>query len=220
MDTQQKLETISQVREEASSCPRCELAKTRKRVVFGEGDVDAQVMLVGQGPGPTDEEAGRPFAGPAGALLDKLLEGAGLDRKKLWITNVIKCWAIEEKGGRKSTRAPNAIEMKACRLWLDQELEIVNPRIIVCIGGPAAQGIIDKNFRISQDRGKWYDLEDGRKAIAILHTAFVLRLKNSDPEAYERALETIKSDLQLVVKALSEPLQDKPKPQPKQLELF
>src|ERR671934_579229 len=139
MDKQHRMDAL---RAQALTCPGCPNRATRFRVVFGEGDVNAKAMLVGQGPGVVEEQIGRPFVGPAGALLDRALAEAGLQRGQLWLTNVIKCRAVKQEKGRLLDRAPSAAELRACRPWLNQELTIVQPRIIVCVGVPAAHALI------------------------------------------------------------------------------
>lgn len=183
---------------EASTCPRCHLAQTRTQVVFGEGSVEAEIMIVGQGPGVVEDETGRPFVGPAGALLDRALEEAGLRREQLWITNVIKCRATKEEKGRISDRPPHAGEVKACRPWLEGELTTVRPKIIVCVGTPAAQALIDKKFKMSQEHGQWREGPHGSQALATFHPAYVLRLKGVDEQAYQRTWQALVEDLRKV----------------------
>jgi DNA polymerase len=173
-------------------------------VVFGEGDVDAEVMLVGQGPGVVEEQTGRPFAGPAGRLLDQALAEAGLQRERLWLTNVIKCRAVKSEKGRLVDRAPSAAELKACRPWLEGELAIVQPSIVVCIGVPSAKALIDKKFRLSEEHGQLREGPDGSRRMAVFHPAYVLRLRGVDQQAYERTWRALVADLQAVAAALQE----------------
>src|SRR5918999_5233019 len=199
MDRQKRMEEL---RTRALTCPGCPNKATRFRVVFGEGDVDANVMLVGQGPGVVEEQTGRPFAGPSGRLLDQALTEAGLRRDKLWLTNVIKCRAVKVEKGRIADRAPSAAELKACRPWLDGELAIIRPRIIVCIGVPSAKALIDKKFRLTEEHGQLRDAPDGTRRMAVFHPAYVLRLRGVDQEAYERAWHALLEDLKQVPTAL------------------
>lgn len=199
-----KQERMAALRIKALSCPACPNLQTRRRVVFGEGDVNAKVVLVGQGPGVVEEETGRPFVGPAGALLDRALAEAGLDRKRLWITNVIKCRAVKEEKGKLVDRAPYAAEIKACRPWLEGELEIIRPKIVVCLGTPAAQALIDKKFKLSEEHGRFRDGSGGVRFIATFHSAYVLRLRSVDLEAYERTWRALVDDLKKVALALRE----------------
>lgn len=194
---------MEELRRRALECPTCPNRKKRLQVVFGEGNPEAKIMVVGQGPGEVEERLGRPFVGPAGALLDKVLEQVGLKREALWITNIIKCRATKIEGGRIKDRPPNAAEKRACRPWLEGEMAIVRPKIIVCVGAPAAQELIDKEFKISQDRGKWFEAH-GARAIATFHPAYVLRLRAVDRAAYEATLEALVSDFRKVAEAAKE----------------
>jgi DNA polymerase len=195
MDRQKRMEEL---RTQALTCPGCPNKVTRFRVVFGEGDVDAGVMLVGQGPGVVDEQTGRPFSGPSGRLLDQALTEAGLRRDKLWLTNVIKCRAVKTEKGRIVDRAPSAAELKACRPWLNGELAIIQPRIIVCIGVPSAKALIDKKFRLSEEHGQFWEGDDGTRRMAVFHPAYVLRLRGVDQEAYAHTWQALLEDLKKV----------------------
>jgi DNA polymerase len=197
-----KLQRMEALRTQALVCPGCPNKGTRLRVVFGEGDVDARVMLVGQGPGVIEEQSGRPFAGPSGRLLDQALAETGLVRSKLWLTNVIKCRAVKSDKGRLVDRAPSAAELKSCRPWLDGELEIIKPEIIVCIGVPSAKALIDKKFKLSEEHGQFRQGPDGIRRIAVFHPAYVLRLRSVDQQAYERTWKLLTEDLKLVAAAL------------------
>jgi uracil-DNA glycosylase len=199
MDTQQRMDEL---RTQALTCPGCPNKDTRLRVVFGEGEVQANVMLVGQGPGVVEEQTGRPFAGPSGRLLDQALAEAGLKRDELWLTNVIKCRAVKVEKGRVVDRAPSAAELKTCRPWLDGELDIIQPKVIVCIGVPAAKALIDKKFKLSEEHGQLRDVPDGTRRMAVFHPAYVLRLRGVDQEAYERTWHALLEDLKQVPTAL------------------
>jgi uracil-DNA glycosylase family protein len=201
MDKQQQMEAL---RTQALTCPGCPNRDTRLRVVFGEGDVNAKVMLVGQGPGVVEEQTGRPFAGPAGRLLDEALAEVGLERSKLWLTNVIKCRAVKTEKGRVADRAPSAAELKACRPWLDGELDIIQPGIIVCIGVPSAKALIDKKFKLTEEHGQMREQPDGTRRTAVFHPAYVLRLRSVDRQAYERTRRALITDLRTVVAAMKE----------------
>jgi uracil-DNA glycosylase family protein len=199
MDKQKRMEEL---RTQALTCPECPNKATSFRVVFGEGDVHANMMLVGQGPGVIDEQTGRPFAGPSGRLLDQALAEAGLKRDKLWLTNVIKCRAVKTEKGRIVDRAPSAAELKACRPWLDGELAIIQPRIIVCIGVPSAKALIDKKFRLSEEHGQFREGGDGTRRMAVFHPAYVLRLRGVDQQAFERTWRALLEDLKKASAAL------------------
>jgi uracil-DNA glycosylase family protein len=193
-----KQHQMEELRTQALTCPGCPNRATRLRVVFGEGEVHAKVMLVGQGPGVVEEQTGRPFAGPSGSLLDQALAEVGLGRGRLWLTNVIKCRAVKSEKGRMVDRAPAAAELKACRPWLDGELGIIQPEVIVCIGVPSAKALIDKKFKLSEEHGQFREGADGTRRIAVFHPAYVLRLRGVDQQAYERTWRALVDDLRLV----------------------
>jgi DNA polymerase len=159
-------------------------------------------MLVGQGPGIVEEQTGRPFAGPSGRLLDRALAEVGLERQRLWLTNVIKCRAVKSEKGRVVDRAPSAAELKACRPWLHGELDIIQPALIVCIGVPAAKALIDKKFKLSVEHGQIRESPDGSRRIATFHPAYVLRLQGVDQRAYEQTWQALIQDLRTVVAAM------------------
>jgi uracil-DNA glycosylase len=195
MDKQRDMDVLCT---QALTCPGCPNRARRLRVVFGEGDVHAKVMLVGQGPGVIEEQTGRPFAGPSGKLLEQALAEVGLERGQLWLTNVIKCRAVKSEKGRMVDRAPSAAELKACRPWLDGELGIIQPAIIVCIGVPSAKALIDRKFKLSEEHGQFRDGPDGSRRTAVFHPAYVLRLRGVDQQAYERTWRALIEDLRLV----------------------
>jgi uracil-DNA glycosylase family protein len=197
-----KQRQMAELKAQSLSCPGCPNARTRLRVVFGEGDTEARVMVVGQGPGVYDEQNGRPFSGPSGALLDQALAEVGFQREQLWLTNVIKCRPVRRDKGRLIDRAPTATEIKACRPWLERELAIVHPRVVVCLGVPAAHALIDKRLKLSEEHGRFYEAEDGTRRIAVFHPAYVLRLRGVDLTAYERTWQALIDDLKHVVEAL------------------
>jgi DNA polymerase len=201
MDKRAQMERL---RAEALTCPGCPNKVRRLRVVFGEGDVNAPVMLVGQGPGVIDEQTGQPFSGPSGALLDQALAEVGLQREKLWLTNVIKCRPVKGERGRLVDRPPSTAELKACRPWLDGELAIVQPRIVVCIGVPAARALIERTLKLSEEHGQFRECTDGTRRIAVFHPAYVLRLKGVDRDAYEQTWRGLIADLAIVAAAVRE----------------
>ncbi len=199
MDEQDRL-----TRAKALTCNGCPNAHTRRQVVCGEGNVNARVMLVGQGPGAVEEEKGRPFVGSAGALLDQALAEARLQRETLWVTNLIKCRAVKEEKGRLVDRTPLAAEIKACRPWLEGELEIVQPRITICLGAPAAHALIDKKLKLGEEHGRIREGPGGTRFLATFHPAYVLRLGAVDPDARERTRRALIEDLKKVAAHLSE----------------
>ena len=199
MDEQDRMTRVK-----ALTCTGCPNVHTRQRVVCGEGDVNARVMLVGQGPGAVEEETGRPFVGPAGMLLDRVLAEASLPRERLWVTNLIKCRAVKEEKGRLVDRAPLAGEIKACRPWLEGELEILRPRIVVCLGTPAAHALIDKKLKLSEEHGHFREGPEGVRFLATFHPAYVLRLRSVDADAHERTRQALVDDLKKVTAAVQQ----------------
>ncbi|MEW6635875.1 MAG: uracil-DNA glycosylase, partial [Actinomycetota bacterium] len=167
-------------------CTRCDLALTRTNTVFGTGDPYSPLMLVGEGPGENEDATGLPFVGRAGKLLDDILAAVNLSRERVYITNIVKCRAAQEEGGRLKNRQPRTGEIRACNPYLQGQMEAVKPQIILCLGGPAAKTIIDKDFRITKDRGKWYDLDNGVKAMATFHPAYILRQRGDELKQTKR----------------------------------
>jgi uracil-DNA glycosylase len=165
---------------QVSVCTKCDLAMTRTNTVFASGDPSSPLMLVGEGPGENEDATGLPFVGRAGKLLDDILAAVDLTRDKVYLTNTVKCRAAVEEGGRMKNRQPKTTEIRACNPYLQGQMEAVKPAIILCLGGPAAKTLIDKDFKITKDRGKWYDLENGARAMATFHPAYVLRQRGDD----------------------------------------
>ena len=165
---------------QVSVCTRCDLAMTRTNTVFASGDPYSPLMLVGEGPGENEDATGLPFVGRAGKLLDDILAAVDLTRDKVYLTNTVKCRAAVEEGGRMKNRQPKTSEIRACNPYLQGQMDAVKPAIILCLGGPAAKTLIDKDFKITKDRGKWYDLDNGAKAMATFHPAYVLRQRGDD----------------------------------------
>ena len=157
-------------------CRKCELADTRTHVVFGVGNREAEVMLVGEGPGEQEDLKGEPFVGRAGKLLDDMLEMIYLDRTKVYICNIVKCRPP-------MNRDPLNTEQDACSAWLKAQMELVRPKIVVCLGRIAASALIDPEFRITRQHGQWFDI-GGRKYIAIYHPSALLRDEHKRPETF------------------------------------
>jgi DNA polymerase len=178
---------------EASSCPACGLCETRTHVVFGDGNPNSPLMLIGEGPGANEDATGIPFVGRAGKLLDECLREAGMLRKHVYIANVVKCRATLIENGRVQNRAPKPDEIGACvPLWLEKQIAIIKPRVILCLGAPSAKTIINKNFRMMQERGQWFESKYTRHAIAALHPAYILRQEGS---AFETSRQSLVDDL-------------------------
>src|SRR5437763_265464 len=145
---------LAKVARQAKSCTRCPLYKIATQTVFGEGPVGARLMLVGEQPGDQEDLAGKPFVGPAGKLLDRALEEAGIDRSAAYLTNVVKHFKWEGRGKRRIHAKPSWSEMTACRPWLEAEIAVIEPRVLVCLGATAAQALLGRDFRVSRQRGE------------------------------------------------------------------
>lgn len=168
-------ERIEELRARCMDCTRCALADTRKNVVFGEGNPESPLVIVGEGPGATEDATGRPFVGRAGALLDECLAACKISRKHVWICNVVKCRACIIENGRARNRPPAPDEISTCTYWLEQQIEIIQPLVILSLGAPSAKFIIKKDFKMTQERGIVYPTKFARHAIAALHPAYILR---------------------------------------------
>jgi len=200
------IERIDQLRSRCIECTRCELADTRKNVVFGEGSPQSPLMIIGEGPGANEDATGRPFVGRAGALLDEALAACKITRKHVWICNVLKCRACIMENGRTRNRPPATEEISACAPWLEQQIAIIQPLVILCLGAPAAKFIIKKDFRMVQERGIVYPTKYARYAIAALHPAYILRQAG---ETYDGGKSLLIADIDLarrqVIEAKKEP---------------
>lgn len=163
--------------------------------VTGVGNPAAKICLVGEAPAEYEVREGRPFAGPAGRVLDEALVDVGLRREQLWLTNVVKCRTMRIVNGKRENRAPLAGELKLWLPLLDEELRIVNARVVVCLGGTAAKALLGKAFKLTEQRGQWFDGPEGTRLIATFHPAYVLHLQTHDPERSETAYETLLADL-------------------------
>ncbi|MEJ7934379.1 UdgX family uracil-DNA binding protein [Sphingobium sp. AN558] len=175
------------LREEAVGCTRCPLYRDATRTVFGEGPVDAPLVFIGEQPGDQEDLAGRPFVGPAGQLFDRALEEAGIDRGRAYVTNAVKHFKHELRGKRRIHQTPETPEINACRWWLDQELGLVRPRIVVALGVTAARALLGKAVTISRTRGTAIALESGAEAWVTVHPSFLLRVPDEARKAEERA---------------------------------
>jgi uracil-DNA glycosylase family protein len=179
-------ETLPALREAARECKGCDLWKRGTQTVFGEGRVGAEVMLVGEQPGDQEDLQGRPFVGPAGKLLDKALEAAGIDRDDVYVTNAVKHFKWEPRGKRRIHKKPNGMEIAACRPWFDEEVKMVKPKVIVCMGATAAQALVGRNFRVTQDRGKVI-AQGELPIIATVHPSSILRAPDEESRHAEMA---------------------------------
>lgn len=192
--------TLEALRAAAPDCRGCDLYRDAEQVVFGEGPVDAALMLVGEIPGTQEDRAGRPFVGPAGRLLDLALAEAGLDRGQVYVTNAVKHFKGRVAAGRRVVAAPGAGEIRACRPWLEAEIAAVRPRLIVCLGATAGRSLLGPGFRVTQQRGALLDSRWGAPVLATLHPAAVLRSPDRDA-----AFAGLVADLRRAAAALRAP---------------
>ncbi|MEX0654721.1 MAG: UdgX family uracil-DNA binding protein [Phycisphaeraceae bacterium] len=183
--------TLPVLRDAAEGCEGCDLYRDATQTVFGEGPANAAVMIVGEQPGDNEDRQGRPFIGRAGELLDNVLERAGLHRREVYITNVVKHFRFERKNGRRSSLKPTMGQIRACLPWLEKEVELVRPKVLVCLGAVAAQAIISPDFRITQQRGEVFKTTWAPWTMATLHPAALLRIPDElqRHEAVERFVQ-------------------------------
>ncbi|WP_439539418.1 UdgX family uracil-DNA binding protein [Sphingomonas sp.] len=175
------------LRDEAAACTRCHLYKHATQTVFGEGPVDAPLMLIGEQPGDQEDIAGRPFVGPAGQLLDDALAQAGIDRSAAYLTNAVKHFKFEPRGKRRIHSTPDAGEINACRWWVEQELLIVRPKVVIALGATAARSLLGKAVTISRERGRAIPLDSGAEAWITVHPSYLLRLPDPEAKAAQHA---------------------------------
>jgi DNA polymerase len=164
----------------SETCKGCDLYKMATQTVFGEGPATATLMLVGEVPGDEEDKTGHPFVGPAGRLLNEALEEVGIDRKQVYTTNVVKHFKWRESGKRRLHEKPKASEINACKPWLDAELGVVRPRILVFLGATAAQSLLGRDFRVTKMRGQWIASELAEKVLATVHPSSILRAPDSE----------------------------------------
>jgi DNA polymerase len=186
---------LEALREEAAHCRACPLYKDATQTVFGEGPENATIMLVGEQPGDKEDLAGHPFVGPAGQMLDRALVEAGVDRKKVYVTNAVKHFKFVPRGKIRLHQKPATPEIKACRQWYEREVSAIQPNLIVAMGATAAQSVFGKITPIGKNRGRLIDLPDGRKALVTVHPSYLLRLP--DPEAKRLEYQRFVEDLQI-----------------------
>lgn len=186
--------SLETLREEAAGCRACPLWKNATQTVFGEGPQRAHLMLVGEQPGDKEDIAGKPFVGPAGLMLDRALEEAGIDRKKTYVTNAVKHFKFVPRGKFRLHQKPTTLEIKACRPWYERELASIKPDLVVAMGATAAQSVFGKITPINKNRGRLIDLDDGIKALVTVHPSYLLRLPDEDAKAreYERFVSDLK----------------------------
>jgi uracil-DNA glycosylase len=201
--------TLPNLQRAALTCQGCDLYKNATQTVFGEGPTKAQVMFVGEQPGDQEDKMGHPFVGPAGRLLDEALVEAGIDRSEVYVTNVVKHfkWAAAQRGKRRIHKKPRQSEIEACRPWLDAELKVVKPQVLVCLGASAAQAILGKDFRVTRDRGKLIPSDLAPQVVATTHPSSILRAPDSEErhrqrEAFVRDLKKV-ADMLIKNKSLA-----------------
>ena len=195
--------TWQELAESAASCTRCDLYKRATATVFGEGKTDAAMVLLGEEPGDQEDKQGRPFVGPAGRVLDRALNDAGIDRAEVYLTNAVKHFKWTERGKRRIHQRPNRTEIKACGFWLDAELGVIRPRLLVLLGAVAGEAVFGPGFRVGDHKGKVEEAAVGEwrgLVVSTIHPSAVLR--GDDPEARERSFAGLAADLVTAREAL------------------
>jgi DNA polymerase len=194
-----KTSSLAALKKAAKTCTACHLYKHATQTVFGDGARGAKLMLLGEQPGDQEDLAGKPFVGPAGKMLDRALEEAGIDRREVYVTNTVKHFKWEPRGKRRIHKKPNSREIAACRPWLEAELRVIKPGLLVCLGATAAQAIFGPMFRVTRDRGKVMNSELAPKVLATVHPSSLLR--QTDEESREREYKLFVADLKAAAKA-------------------
>jgi uracil-DNA glycosylase len=178
--------TLPSLREAARDCKACDLWKNGTQTVFGDGGRRARIIFVGEQPGHEEDLSGKPFVGPAGRLLDQALEEAGIDRSQTYVTNVVKHFKWEPRGKRRIHAKPNAAEIAACRPWLEAEISLIQPEVIVCLGATSAQALLGKQFRVSRQRGEFVKSSLAPRVMATVHPSSILRAPDDETRRVER----------------------------------
>ena len=194
--------SLSALREAAAHCQACDLWKNATQTVFGEGHRDAKVMFVGEQPGDKEDLAGKPFVGPAGELLDEALVAAGIDRATVYVTNAVKHFKWRPAGKRRLHEKPDRSEVAACRLWLEAEIALLRPQVVVCLGATAAQALISPTFRVTKERGKLVPSALAPHVMATVHPSSILRAP--DEEARTEEMRRFVADLRAVAKVIAQ----------------
>jgi len=199
-DAESDEKTLAKLKQEAAGCTNCSLYERGTQTVFGEGPPDARVILVGEQPGDQEDLKGRPFVGPAGQLLDWALEKAGIDRTQAYVTNVVKHFKWVPRGKRRIHSKPASVEIRACRPWLDAELALLKPDVLVCLGATAAQALLGSSFRVSQERGRFLRSNLAPHVMATVHPSSLLRIE--DEAARKTAIKEFVRELRQVAEVL------------------
>jgi uracil-DNA glycosylase family protein len=192
---------LATLREAAKSCHGCDLYRHATQVVFGEGRTHAAIFLVGEQPGDREDQLGRPFVGPAGQLLDKCLEMAGIDRSTVYVTNAVKHFKWEPRGKIRLHKKPSSLEIAACRPWLEKEIAAVRPQVIVCLGATAAQDLLGPQFRLTKHRGEVFPTSNG-PVTATVHPSAILRMP--EPATKEAEIASLVSDLRFAAQYVAQ----------------
>lgn len=187
---------LDALRAAAKKCKACPLWKTGTQTVFGEGPENARIVFVGEQPGDKEDLEGKPFIGPAGQMLDKALEEAGIDRSETYVTNAVKHFKWEPAGKRRLHKKPNSREIAACRPWLLSEIESLEPEVIVCLGVTAAQSVLQRPVKITEERGKLFDSPFGAKVLVTVHPSSLLRIQDQPDK--DQAWKAFVKDLKLL----------------------
>lgn len=191
---------LAKIAAEAKSCTRCHLYRNATQTVFGEGPVGARLMLVGEQPGDQEDLSGRPFVGPAGKMLDRALADAGVDRAEVYVTNVVKHFKNEPRGKRRLHKKPNRSEVEVCKIWLDQEIALVRPQVVLAMGVTAATALAGKAVTLSKLRGKEIAFADGQRGMVTIHPSSILRAP--DEMGRRQAYAGLVKDLKLALRAV------------------
>jgi len=194
--------SLPALREASRGCKACPLWKTGTQTVFGEGTTRARVMLVGEQPGNDEDLSGKPFVGPAGQLLDRALQAAGIDRAYAYVTNVVKHFKWEPQGKRRLHKRPNQGEINACLPWLEAEVAVVKPQVLVCLGATAAQALLGRGFKVSQQRGQVVSSPLAPLTLATVHPSSILRARESEDR--HREMHLLIEDLKVVARLLAD----------------
>jgi DNA polymerase len=194
--------TLDELRAQAAECKACDLWKTGTQTVFGEGSETAEIVFVGEQPGDKEDLAGRPFVGPAGQVLDEGLKAAGIDRALAYVTNAVKHFKWTARGTRRIHQKPNAAEVAACRPWLEAELAVIQPRVLVVLGATAAQALLGRQFRVTKQRGVPVESGLAPHVVATVHPSSILRQETEEGRA--AAMEAFVADLKVVAKLLGD----------------
>lgn len=192
--------TLPLLRAAASGCKACDLWKTGTQTVFGEGRAGAKIMLVGEQPGDREDRTGSPFVGPAGQLLDRGLSEAGINRAEAYVTNAVKHFKWEPRGKRRIHKKPRASEIEACKPWLEAEIAVVKPRLIVCLGATAAQALLGRTFSVTRQRGELLESKSAGRVMATVHPSSLLRL--TDECDRQQQTERFIQDLRIAAQAI------------------